>query len=599
MSNARKINNFLIFKPFISRLFTHIILLYLTINNFILFKENREGYETFLHLMADSVITDIKFVNASEACPKDYHESNGTNFGYSYTGCICDETLMKTTQCKMYSHEASLPKCDIVDTEYVPGGNSTKSSQVRRRILSSSSSSDGHTVSTSAPTQKCNYCYVDLPGLTKNISLSIFYQNTKICIKKDEDITTADYLKSAGEHCDDSNVCNDYFCKKANDEKNPCPITTIASPDDQLKFGISNTNLTKPFGFSTDYEKYRLYDSNYHGIVSLPLTAIIIGRQGMCKNSISKSSPEYPLMQIETCDASSRYSTIDETYVEDLIQFNGMTSYISKALPWYFYFTEDSKWQLQGEYAFSKESIYCILNSKKLFYKNQFTVELNRKVTEDIPALKHNFTESIVVFTEIADNDKFQYGVQTYMLIVNIFITFLELLNVFFKFFKVKKNKNLRCCLNVFSYEGYLVFLIDISMLVVGIFTYTKLHHFSLEVEHLLATNCLDKYTSGLMKVYRTATAVVADKNLEIFLIIMTKKILIVLSIVYTCFTKKGKVPYSVAEEIIFEREVSEEHEEGNEHGHGRDGGPQGHTKNRVADVVVHSPEKSTQNVKR
>jgi hypothetical protein len=118
----------------------------------------------------------------------------------------------------------------------------------------------------------------------------------------------------------------------------------------------------------------------------------------------------------------------------------------------------------------------------------------------------------------------------------------------------------------IFTYEGYLTFIVDIVIFIIAAIAYTTLHPFVHEIEHLLETGCIDEDTSGMLSVYKTATGVVADKNFEIFLIILTKMTLISISIVYTCWYKKGRVKFRQIEEIIFEKEEEEHEPHGENH---------------------------------
>ena len=88
--------------------------------------------------------------------------------------------------------------------------------------------------------------------------------------------------------CDEENVCNDFFCKLNNHKNNKCPITFIMNKkkiSEKYKRDINLSIAWEPFFFSKDYEQYQYYDSNYNGLIGLPLTDIVIGRTRNCKKT--------------------------------------------------------------------------------------------------------------------------------------------------------------------------------------------------------------------------------------------------------------------------------------------------------------------------
>ena len=74
MSKTKNKDAYVLFKPYLSRLFTYLILLYLATNTYDLYKANLEAYKEFLESFRKPLLTDVKFVNIYDSCAANYTE---------------------------------------------------------------------------------------------------------------------------------------------------------------------------------------------------------------------------------------------------------------------------------------------------------------------------------------------------------------------------------------------------------------------------------------------------------------------------------------------------------------------------------------------
>jgi hypothetical protein len=577
----KKVNSYILFRPFISRLFTYVVLLYLASNNYELFEEQQHSYRGFLNLLEEPVITDIKLVSHNQRCPEGYNSTPSTFYPSTYSGCICDGYIFKTSQCK-YLNVKTKEKCVANNmvfydpTSERKANSQMKGSQTRnlqKENITSSSSPTGSS-KPSGPTGPsgempnmsttdevaCLTCYQNVPGLSEDLEIQRFYKNEKICYKLDKEQNTITYLKSASEYCDEKNLCNEFFCKPNNDQNKKCPVTTILNKNYINKW--ADENFKDVLGYSDSYSKFFNFDSNYHGYVYAPLTNIMIGRNGACTEDGSILISNYALSTNNDCQLGSRFSTFDSIPLNDLMITNGHREQIEKSLPYFFNYTTSENWGIVSKTAFSKETMYCIINKYLLFSENSFTLMSQGKLSvARKEEMRPEFSEKLYVYYNIHENAKFQKDVQIFILWVNLLMTIFEVLYVMIKLFNVCGD-SLKCLLCLCSFEGYFAFLVDMMILITTGMSSRTLSSFVHHVEDLLDTGCLDENVFSNLTLFKVATEVMGDKNLEMFLIILMKFILITISIVYMLFSKGGKVNFRQCEQIIFEKEDDEEEEE-------------------------------------
>jgi hypothetical protein len=563
---VKKTNSYILFRPYISRLFTYLVLLYLASNNYGLFEEHRETYIDFLNLLDEPLIVDIQLVPHSQSCPSGYSTTAEYFFPGSWDGCICDGYIFKSTQCK-YANVKTKNKCVASYMSFPDSATERKSSSQFKgprnldEIQAPTNENGDAPNMGSVDSIDCLLCYQDVPHLQEDhIMLNKFYTDKKVCFKYDYEQTTNTYLKSVSQYCDEKNICNEFFCKLNNDENKKCPITTLL--DKKYINTWADPNFSKPFGFSDTYKDFFNYDSNYHGYVFAPIINISIGRSGACDDEDSVIKSNYPLVKNNQCQEGSRYSNFDSVYLSEILISNGLRSEIENSLPYFFNYTTKEKWNIVSKTAFAKDTLYCMINKFLLFSENSFTIMSKGKLqVTNKEEMRPGFSEKLYVFYNIKENADFQERIQGFILSIYIIMTILEVSYVLIKLFNVCGD-SVKCLLCICGYEGYLAFVVDIIIMITSAVSNSTLSKFVHHVEELIESGCLDELVKGKMELFKVATDVMADKNMEMFLIILMKFVLIFISLLYTVISKGGKINFRQCEQIIFEKEEDEEEEE-------------------------------------
>lgn len=538
IKKKKKLNTYILFRPYITRLFTYVVLFYISRNNYMLFKDNQHSYIPLIDLMNQPLLVDIQFVDLNGECPGGYKEVNSTVFEDSYGGCNCDGEIVKDSQCGVFEITEGLGQCNYY-----------------QRLINFSNSDNNSSSSTShSENQKvnCNKCYSKYNGLPNNQTIKYFYGNQKPCLLYDNLQSTFTYLDSVSAKCDMENLCNDFFCKQDNNPANRCPITVIMN-----KESSNVQDLQSPFAFSASYLTYDTLDSNYHGYIYTPVTDIRIGKNGLC-NSGAKYESSYPLVKINDCQLSSRFYNFDTASLQDILKYNNVFQTVNSSLPFFEAITKNETWYLTYQSAFSRETLYCLINKHNLFLDLALSENNNTFNMSHINDYRQRFAEAIDVYTNLGNNSKFQEQVQTTIYYVSIIITSFEIAYVLIKMFNICGDR-MKILLCILSYEGYLAFSVDIFYVIVTGVVHKILYDYMLRIEELIQTGCLDDYVSGKLTIYKIATEVVADKTLEMFLIIMTKLVIIGITLTYYCIVKKGGLNFRGCEQIIFEKEEEEE----------------------------------------
>ncbi len=123
MDNEKALLYYKGLRPYLLKLFTHCVLLFVTLNSYYSFIDSNSSYEDFLNILKrDKVINDIELVNANEGCPDSYVEYEGYDFPRVEPGCRCDYNILKKPVCDIllqnitYSETLSKQKCQKQNT---------------------------------------------------------------------------------------------------------------------------------------------------------------------------------------------------------------------------------------------------------------------------------------------------------------------------------------------------------------------------------------------------------------------------------------------------------------------------------------------------
>jgi hypothetical protein len=132
-SNSIKINktrcseNAIVFykqlRPCFLKLFTHFVLLYISVRSFYLFADSNDSYSDFLGNLKSPVLLDVRMIDYWETCPTNYTQMASTWFPKVHSGCRCDFGIYTNDVCQSFNitqpesyFTANCKKQDIVST---------------------------------------------------------------------------------------------------------------------------------------------------------------------------------------------------------------------------------------------------------------------------------------------------------------------------------------------------------------------------------------------------------------------------------------------------------------------------------------------------
>jgi hypothetical protein len=136
-------------RPCLLKLFTHFVLLYISVRSYYLFDNTNESYTDFLHNMQGEVLLDVKLVDANQNCPTNYSEMLSTTFPAVKPGCRCDYLVYNHDDC-----ESFYPNLNGTASSYEYNCNLQDKAQETLRLLQQGTSTTTQPANTS--TQPAN-----------------------------------------------------------------------------------------------------------------------------------------------------------------------------------------------------------------------------------------------------------------------------------------------------------------------------------------------------------------------------------------------------------------------------------------------------------
>lgn len=238
------VKKYKLLRPYLSRLFTHLLVLIVAIRAYLNFLESISTYDALINELSYKSVVDIIKIESSQSCPIEmgYEEITKAKFPKINAGCRCDKVLYTSDLCanltKLTDPENST-HCEFQDAVI----SQTLSSSITIPNTYSQSEIEEITklikYSRSEPSQlrllssimdgkfKQNlpgacFCYEDIPE-SAEFEIGLFFKNERICIKKHGNLTSLNYLQSALiDNCDEELKCQKYFCKSSKEDV--CPL---------------------------------------------------------------------------------------------------------------------------------------------------------------------------------------------------------------------------------------------------------------------------------------------------------------------------------------------------------------------------------------
>jgi len=98
--NDRGIIIFKYMRPFIIKLFFHLILIFLSIRAYFNFLDSSSAYDTFKQTLNKKVVLDIKIQDYSQECQEGYSNIDSTYFPKILNGCRCMNLILPANICE-------------------------------------------------------------------------------------------------------------------------------------------------------------------------------------------------------------------------------------------------------------------------------------------------------------------------------------------------------------------------------------------------------------------------------------------------------------------------------------------------------------------
>lgn len=555
-------DNFKYIRPNLIKLFSHLILLYLSVNGYNSFLSTQDTYSDFLDNLDDPVIVDVKMISSSSSCPLNYTDIEPTFFPDIRSGCRCDNSYFLDEMCP-----------NIEATARMAGNeNSWKNSCTKLnyeeslgRLLKSSNNSFNHLQN--LPT-RCE-CYEKITGMPGK-KIDTWFKDKKFCILKDNNLTTISYLSSAlyENDCPKENLCQTYFCKDkfTNDVSKPCPVVDIYFDH---YFYKSEGNKTIRYYNKSDWNMHadsyysQMFTTNetFENTVIPPMISISISRSGKCASGDNSHYSDHPLLPKVECPIDQKYYSLSKLSLQDVLYNNNYLKEVMKIPGMNKTLNSENRWSLDAQYGFHKFTLYCLMNNYDKVNSKKIQA-LNNTSISDFTYKQKKIGYILEGFVQFSTEFQFQEHLQTTILAVNLTLVAGTVITVVYKILSICFN--CKFCHQLFSLEAYFTFSIEFILGALGGATYFLLGDYIDFLDSLVNSSCVDNYVQYKFGIFLSNLEDTSDRNLEVFLIVVLKILLIIFSMIYySCSRKKmtcGKV-WEIIKESINEGEGEDEEE--------------------------------------
>ncbi len=377
------------------------------------------------------------------------------------------------------------------------------------------------------------------------------------------------YLQSASDVCNNTNICQNYFCNK-NFKSKKCPLVdAYMSYITQANITSSSSNITQDINYSynrtkltlvqsTEYNKTILDTQSFQNLVFVPIIGMAITRNGKCNlKDDSNLQADYSVIGNIDCPRDQTYY---DFYTEDMKQvLNNNDNYfdiLEKQLPLFSKIVNtDVKWSIGLEYAFYRNSIGCLLSKYSTINRNSGFRPLKMPDGRNATLYekkKFQLQNILSVFVNFMETYTFQNYMQIAILIINCFVIFFNLVIIFYKISNI-------CCScpqviqNLVEHEGTFSFFLDFVIAILGGVSYFIIKQFIDLIGNLLNTDCIDNSVQYQFGVFNDALDSTAEQNFQIFLFMIFKIVIIVLSVLFYMMYKKCSFRCRRIKKIIME----------------------------------------------
>lgn len=547
-SENKSIEYFKYIRPNLVKLFTHLILLYLTIKGYLSFQSTQESYSDFLAELEKPVIVDVKMISSTSSCPSNYTDIDTTYFPDISNGCRCDMNYFVEEVCpyiegiarKSGNENTWKTTCSQQDSRGATG----RLLQTMNNLAITNITKDNSPLKPKIDyfknfPKKCD-CFANITGITSNKTIDTWFPNKKLCVLKDRNLTTIKYLSSAmnSEDCPQVNLCQSYFCKNrfTNDVSKPCPLVDIYF-DHKFEKLEGNKSIqfidNKEWNLHADTYYSQMFISNktFENTILPPMLGISISRSGKCVTGVNSIYSDHPLLNKVECPIDQRYYSLSKLSLQEVLMNNNYLDQVLKIPGMNRSMSNENKWSLDSQYGFNKFTLTCLMNNYDKINLKTISA-LNQTILGDFAYKQRKIGYILQGFLQFNSNFDYQNILQIVILAINSLLVFVSIVTVFYKIVSYFLDCN-NCCHLFFSLEIYFTFFIEVSLGAIGGASYYTMSSYIDFLDSLLTSGCVDNYVQYKFGIFEQSLSSSSDQNLEIFFIVLLKILLIILSTIY------------------------------------------------------------------
>jgi hypothetical protein len=302
---------------------------------------------------------------------------------------------------------------------------------------------------------------------------------------------------------------------------------------------------------STEYNQTYTNNYTYINTVIPPILNLSISLSGKCVDGENALDWNYPIINDTACPIDQRFYNIDKESAKTILNRNGYLETMMAYPLFNLTITDDKKWNFDAEYAFYRNTLTCLMKEyENINSKTSYFGEITKTRTFDIQ--KEKIVNMLQVFVKFDTSFQYQLTIQILILVVNAFIVLFNVISILSKIFAM----GFACCqcLRLFVYyEKLLSFFLDITLAVLGAFSFFVLYQYVTLITTLIDSSCVDNYVQYKFGLFANELQSTAESNLQLFIIVLIKIFMIVFSIVYYITCKRCKLSCLKFWEIIME----------------------------------------------
>lgn len=541
LENSKR-DYFKFIRPYLFKLFTHLMLLLLSVNSYYQFLSSESSYQDFLNIMDTPVITDVKVIPGDQNCTSPYQEIYTATFPTTKPGCRCDYQVFTNNICQMIfmgldhsetGKNINNTNCKLQDEMYKMKEKDYLLAQEKKGMNFFNNNTSNLRQLDDMPSipDTCK-CFEFIEPIPEKKNITKWIKDKKICVFRDQQTTTLSYLKSAFEPCDAENRCQNYFCKNNNNASEKCPIVDLY---------FTNTYSNWETITTTSYNETFIDQYTNENTILLPLLGVHISRNGQCEDGATSLITNYPLVPDVKCSGSQRFYSSSKRSMKDVLNQNDhYYDYLVNKLPLFdMIVTDTNKWTLDLEYSFYRDTLTCLMMNYDPIFGNYTNFEINESTVSAYQAQK--ISNVLSAFINLNQSNIFLWYIQIFIFVINLLVVSISLMIIIFKFVKILKPVNKKI-VNLFNKEIYISFVIDLLIAIFGGISYFILYYYIDFLNELINTSCTDNYVKNSLNSYQNTLQDTAEQNFEMVLIMCIKIVLIFCSIFYYLIVEKCKM---------------------------------------------------------